>query len=126
MVSRCGFFNDTFGEPTPMRRSIFVFIESHHFTPHNIRTLFTKLATQYKQPDWLYITAFDDKKMLQRAINTSTSGVSIDWADTPAGREAARKWALEYEPLPSGYNRAYYMRVQRNYRDQRYFDEEYS
>jgi ankyrin repeat protein/WD40 repeat protein len=118
-------FNDTVG-PTAFRRSIFVFIEGQHFTPDNIRTLFTNLATQYKQPDWLYITAFDDKKMLQRAINTSTSGMIIDWANTPEGREAAKKWALEYEPLPSGYHRARYTRIQRDYYGQKYFEEEYS
>lgn len=119
-------FNDTVGEPIAFRRSIFVFIEGQQFTPDNIRGLFTNLATQYKQPDWLYITAFDDKKMLQRAINTSTSGMVIDWADTPEGREAAKKWAQEHEPLPTGYRRARYTRIQREYYGQKYFEEEYS
>ncbi|HJQ25577.1 MAG TPA: ankyrin repeat domain-containing protein [Blastocatellia bacterium] len=97
------------------RRTILVFIEPQHFTPENIRKLFTNLAAAYKEPALLEVTVFSDKPMLQRAIN-NLSGAIIDWADTPEGREAAKKWAEAYYPLPSGYYRAHYSRIARSYR----------
>ena len=81
------------------RREIMIFMEPQYFTPENIRKLFTTLAKEYQNPDWLHITAFSDKLMLQRAINNSTAGAIIDWADTPAGRAAAKKWVEEHDPL---------------------------
>jgi ankyrin repeat protein/WD40 repeat protein len=119
-------FNDEIHAPAGDRREIFIFIEAQHFTPENIRKLFTSLAAEYKKPDWLDITAFSDKVMLQRAINNSINFVCIQWADTPEGRAAAKKWAEEHEPLPSGYYRAEYYRTQRNYYSQGYIEESYS
>lgn len=107
-------------------RAILVFIEAPHFTAENIRKLFTSLAQKYKEPKWLDITAFSDKKMLQRAINTKTSGFFIDWADTPEGRAAAKKWSEDHDPLPSGYYRAYYSRMERKYYSRSYIEEYYS
>ena len=108
------------------RREVFIFIEAQHFTPENIKILFTKLASEYKKPDWLNMAAFSDKKMLQRAINNATSGFIIDWADTPEGRAAAKEWAEEHYPLPSGYYRARYFRIRRSYNSQSYIEESYS
>lgn len=108
------------------RREILIFIESQYFTPDNIRRLFTTLGAEYPSPEWLDITAFSDKLMLQRAINNSTGGVIIDWADTPEGRAAAKKWAEDHDPLPKGYYRAYYVRIGRNNYSQNYVEEGYS
>jgi ankyrin repeat protein/WD40 repeat protein len=119
-------YNDGPGPPAIFRRDIFIFIETANFTPENIKKLFTNLAAEFKEPKWMSVTVFDDKKMLQRAIDSSTSGVSIHWADTPEGREAAKKWSQEHDPLPSGYNRARYSRMQRNNYSQWYVEEEYS
>lgn len=109
------------------RREILIFIEPQYFTPENIRKLFTTLAAEYQSPDWLSITCFSDKLMLQRAINNSTAGgFCIIWADTPEGRAAAKKWAEEHDPLPSGYYRASYSRIGRNNYSQHYVEESYS
>jgi hypothetical protein len=116
-------FNDLIPPAVGERREIFIFIEPQYFTPENIKSLFTNLAAEYKTPDWLDVTAFSDKLMLQRAINTSRSGFHIHWADTPEGREAAKKWAEEYYPLPSGYYRARYYRTRRNHYSQSYVEE---
>jgi hypothetical protein len=75
----------------------------------------------------LNVTAFSDKKMLQRAISAATSSiVCILWSDTPEGAAAAKKWTDEREPLPTGYYRAYYSRYHRDYYSKKYFEEEYS
>jgi len=115
-------FNDLIGG----HREIFILIESQHFTHENIKRLFTALATEYKTPDWLDITGFSDKLMLQRAINHGTGGMIIDWADTPEGKAAAKKWAEEHDPLPSGYYRARYFRIDRRDYSQSYIEERYS
>jgi ankyrin repeat protein len=115
---------------TPMRggntRKTLIYIEAQHFSADNIKTLFLNLAAQYKEPAWLYITAFSDKKMLQRAIDNATSGWVFDFAHTPEGRAAATKWAEEDDPLPSGYYRAYYTRIPRQEHSQSYVEEYYS
>lgn len=118
-------YNQTNPPPTIFSRRILIFIETANFTPENIKKLFTNLATEYKEPKWLDISVFDDKKMLQRAIN-NTYGPIIDWANTPEGREAAEKWRREHNPLPDGYNRAHYSRMQRNNHSQWYTEEYYS
>ncbi len=119
-------YNDTTKPPGIIRRSIFVYIEEQNFSAENIRKLFMNLAAEYKTPVWLDITAFSDKKMLLRAINTATSGWIIDWADTPEGRAAAKKWSEEHNPLPSGYYRARYSRIGRQEYSKSYLEEDYS
>src|SRR5262245_33234432 len=65
--------------------------------------------------------------MLQRAINNATSPIlCIKWSDTPEGEAAAKKWAEERYPLPTGYYRAHYSRIQRDFYSKKYFEEEYS
>jgi ankyrin repeat protein/WD40 repeat protein len=119
-------YNDTSPPTSFASRRIFIFIETPNFTPENIKKLFINLAIEYQEPKWMDVTIFDDKKMLQRAIDSSTSGVYIHWADTPEGKEAAQKWAQEHDPLPSGYNRARYSRMHRNNYSQFYIEEYYS
>jgi WD40 repeat protein len=119
-------FNDLIRAPSGDRREMFIFIEPQHFTPENIQRLFSSLAAEYKKPDWLDVTAFSDKIMLQRAINLNFSGICIYWADTTAGQAAAKKWAEVHEPLPSGYSRAYYFRIGRRNYSQDYLEENYS
>jgi ankyrin repeat protein len=115
-------FNDLIGG----RREIFIYIEPQVFSHENMRRLFTALATEYKTPDWLDVTAFSDKLMLQRAINNATAGMFIDWADTPEGKAAGRKWAEEHDPLPTGYYRARYFRIGRRNYSRSYIEERYS
>jgi len=119
-------YNDVPHPPLVDHRHVFILMEAEHFTPDKLNALFKNVAAVYKDPVWLDITAFSDKQMLQRAINYSTSGVSIDWVDSPEGREAARKFAEEHYPLPTGYYRASYLRISRNQYSQTYTDEQYS
>jgi ankyrin repeat protein len=112
-----------FGDREPMRREIFILIDAQRFKTDDLKKLFTGLSSDYEQPGWLRITAFSDKAMLRRAIDRHQSHMIIDWADTPAGREAANRRAKKYYPLSSGYYRANYSRIPRQYYTQRYFDE---
>ncbi|MCI0388792.1 MAG: ankyrin repeat domain-containing protein [Acidobacteria bacterium] len=113
----------SFADRKPMRREIFILIDAQYFKPDNLKTLFTGLSSDYDQPGDLSITAFSDKAMLRRAIDRHQSGMVIDWADTPKGREAAERWYKKYYPLSSGYYRANYSRIPRRYYTQTYFDE---
>lgn len=93
-----------------IHRGIFLLIEAEYFTRENIEKVVRKLATEFSQPQELKITAFSDKEMLQRAINNFKHPYAIDFTDTPAGREAARRWAELNDPLKRGYFRAYFWR----------------
>lgn len=50
-------------------RFIFLYVEASDFTGQNLNTLFTKLAAEYQDTQFLQITAFSDKEMLQRAVD---------------------------------------------------------
>ena len=113
----------SFGDREPMRREIFILIDAQRFKPDDLKKLFTGLSSDYEQPGWLRVTAFSDKAMLRRAIDRHQSHMIIDWADTPEGREAAKRWAKKHYPLSSGYYRADYSRIPRWYYTQTYFDE---
>ena len=95
----------------PLDRKIFVFVEEQDFTKSNLQKIFSRLAEKYHEPTWLKITVFSDRAMLQRAIDVSQMGASIEFADTPKGQAAADKWYEKYYPADKGYFRAIYWRT---------------
>src|SRR5689334_11949236 len=51
------------------RRNIFLLIGAQDFSEANLRKVFAELAKKYDWPEQLWITAFSDASMLQRAMN---------------------------------------------------------
>jgi hypothetical protein len=101
--------NKTDGNPA-YQRKIFVFIESHNFSKENIHAIFTSLATRYREPVPLQITALSDKENLRKAMDVSQMGYYVDFADTSEGRASADDWHNKYWPAAKGYFRARYYR----------------
>lgn len=112
--------NTTFGFPVQVAlnsvrtqsgdRTICVFIDNQDFTEGNLRKLFTGLSAQYDGPHQLFITAYSDAEMLQRAINEYLAPI-VDYVETPEHERLSKEWAEKYAPLKTGYFRAYYSRA---------------
>jgi hypothetical protein len=50
-------------------RFMFLHVDASDFTEQNLSDLYTTLAAEYQEPQFLQITAYSDREMLQRAIN---------------------------------------------------------
>jgi hypothetical protein len=57
-------------------RFIFLYIQASDFTEENLRNLFGSLAAEYPEPEYMQITVYSDREMLQRAMNRYRSPYS--------------------------------------------------
>jgi hypothetical protein len=89
-------------------RNRFIFISAQDFTREHIQRALPSLAEEFDVPDEMAITAFSNKEMLKRGVNSL--GRCIRFPSTPEGMEAAKRYAEKYLPLKSGYYRAKYYR----------------
>lgn len=112
--------------PAGNRRELFIFIEPQHFSQENVKRIFQGLASKYEDPKWMRITMYSDKDMLKRAMGSANPKIIIHWENTLEGKKAAAEWARKYEPLPNGYFRATYFRIERYNGGQPYLEEKYS
>lgn len=110
--------NTSYGIPTEMAvnsvsvmRRILLYLEPQYFNEENLKKLFIGLAGDYPKPYDLFITAYSDKAMIQRAIDAGEQRGSVDFPKGPAGEQAFREYAKKYLPLRSGYYRANFTRM---------------
>jgi uncharacterized protein len=92
-------------------RRILLYLEPQNFNEENLKKLFLGLARDYPEPYDLFITAYSDKAMIQRAIDAGKQQVSIDFSKGPAGERAYQEYARKSLPLRSGYYRANFTRI---------------
>ncbi len=62
-------------------RFMFLHIDASDFTEQNLNDLFKTLAAEYQEPQFLQITAYSDREMLQRAIDRSQDWCGVAPAD---------------------------------------------
>lgn len=62
-------------------RFMYLHIDASDFTEQNLNDLFTTLAAEYQDPQFLHITAYSDREMLQRAINRDRDQYCAVWPE---------------------------------------------
>jgi hypothetical protein len=90
-------------------REIFLFVDSKTFSIDYIKNLFIALATEFRQPDVLTITAFDNIEILNSTIFFKQRVGYAYFPPTPRGDEDLEKERITATP-PTGYLRAFYYR----------------
>lgn len=92
------------------RRHIYLFIQESDFTRENLAEAFQKLSAAYPDPILLGITAYSNAAYLKQLIRAAEATGIIDFADTPAGRQAEKEYYSDRYPPETGYFRADYFR----------------
>jgi hypothetical protein len=92
-------------------RRILIYLEPQYFNEDNLKKVFIGLAKDYPDPYDIFITAYSDKSMIQRAIDAGKSPVSVCFSKGPQGKQAFQEYARKYLPLRSGYYRANFTRM---------------
>jgi hypothetical protein len=92
------------------RREIYLLMEASDFTEDSLRQGFERLSLAYPDPISLSIIVFSNKGFLLQLIKAEEANTIIDFADTPAGRDAEQKYYSQRYPPRKGYFRAYYVR----------------
>lgn len=97
--------------PALSHRHIYLLIDCKDFTEANIRTVFTSLAAEFRIPRELWIYAYSDRAVVQKALDKRKGGIlCVTFADSPEGRRGSRNYSISSEPKRSGYYRAEYFR----------------
>jgi ankyrin repeat protein len=116
LVSSYGFpvwvaSNFVIAAPAFSHRTIYLLIDGKNFTEENIRKLFTSLAAEFSKPHTLWIYAYSDRAVVQKAVDKSKGPiVCVAFANSPEGRRGSRNYSISNEPKRSGYYRAQYFR----------------
>jgi ankyrin repeat protein/Zn-finger nucleic acid-binding protein len=91
-------------------RHIYVISEEAFFTKENLALVFEEYEKLFPTPQILTITIFSDRNELQKLINFDAHPMTIEFAETPEGKEAQAKFYERNYPAPQGYLRAKYSR----------------
>lgn len=96
--------------PTIMpKRNIYLFIGEANFTKENLTKTFKNLSAAYPDPSFLRIYAYSHKEYLKALIAIEEQTYSVDFDDSPKGRQAAREYYDDRYPR-TGYFKAFYLR----------------
>lgn len=95
--------------PDNSSRELFLFVNNKDFTMDYVKQLFEHLSTEFSQPHYLQITAFDDKEIVQNSVWFRQRIKYVYFPPTPKGYEDLEKERNAATP-PTGYLRAYYQR----------------
>jgi ankyrin repeat protein len=91
-------------------REIYVYVERENFSESKIVKALSAIASEFPSPETLFLLAYSDRAIVQKAVDRSKIGVTVDFASSPEGNRAARNYGLRTEVRTGGQFRARYWR----------------
>ncbi len=89
-------------------RRVYLLVDEAAFTTEKIKQIVAAIAEKFPSPQRLSVLVFTEADRLSQTKIDYFPGLSVSFLDTPAGREAAKRFEEELAPKPIGFYANYY------------------